>query len=236
MIHNRAGEKDRAVLPAIAMFQQAPAWSRIARAPSDVTLLAQANELRSNPKHAAQEDPQDETDNSCNATLYPLAAVAIGLPRPNHSTHNLVALLCLFLLIVFGLVWTSGSSLPPPSPETKPSLLVVVPVQTAMPMKSMSTIQSSQTVTILPTFPFEKSDINSSWSTYADIPCEDSLVIRSAHTNRSERIASTTSLNLGKHFAATISIRRNVWIRRSRRVLMQVVDAIWKWITVFEMK
>lgn len=113
--NNRMGPNDdnlrvKALLSAIAMFQDPPAWATAADAPSDWALLQAAKALRLQ-KAQDEVDTREpaskpaEAQNKPDLTEYPLALAAAGLaPSSHHRTSSLqfvlLALLAVGLLLL----------------------------------------------------------------------------------------------------------------------------------------
>lgn len=110
MAKNRSQSKDahaKALLPAIAMFQEPPAWLTLAQVPTDYSLLQRAKELRCSNKDA--DDANDVTETKEQDMIakvdvdiiimsdYPLAMAASGL-APSSIRRSLVMLGCMMLL------------------------------------------------------------------------------------------------------------------------------------------
>jgi hypothetical protein len=127
-------DKVKAFLPAIAMFQDPPAWTTAAEAPSDWALLQRAKALRQQKAQFEEEKAQVEVEVSKpessqskpDLTEYPLAVAAAGLaPSSHHSRRSslhfgFVALLVVCLLLLSATTTTSFSSLFRPA-EKEPS-------------------------------------------------------------------------------------------------------------------
>lgn len=112
--------KVKALLPAISMFQDPPAWTTAAEAPSDWALLQRAKALRLEKAQGEvdmrESESKPEAQNIPGLTEYPLAVAAAGLAPSSHyrmsSLHfGFVALLAVgFLLLSTTTTTTSFSN------------------------------------------------------------------------------------------------------------------------------
>jgi hypothetical protein len=111
--------KVKALLPAITMFQNPPAWTTAAEAPSDWALLQRTKALRLQKAQgeADMREPESkpEAQNMPGLTEYPLAVAAAGLaPSSHHRRSSLqfgfVALLAVGFLLLSTTTTTSFSN------------------------------------------------------------------------------------------------------------------------------
>jgi hypothetical protein len=111
--------KVKALLPAIAMFQDPPAWTTAAEAPSDWALLQRAKALRLQKAQGEvdmhEPESMPEAQKMPDLTEYPLAVAAAGLaPSSHHRRSSLqfgfVALLAVGLLLLSTTTTTSFSN------------------------------------------------------------------------------------------------------------------------------
>jgi hypothetical protein len=116
---NADNVKVYALLPAIAMFQDPPAWTTAAEAPSDWALLQRAKALRLQEAQGevGMREPGSklEAENMPGLTEYPLAVAAAGLaPSSHHRRSSLqfgfVALLAVGFLFLSTTTTTSFSN------------------------------------------------------------------------------------------------------------------------------
>jgi hypothetical protein len=121
--NNRTGPNDdkvNALLPAITMFQDPPAWTTAAEAPSDWALLQRAKALRQQKAQVEggthEPESKPESLNKPGLTEYPLAVAAAGL-APSSHTHRrsslkfgFVALLAVGILLLSTTTTTSFSN------------------------------------------------------------------------------------------------------------------------------
>jgi hypothetical protein len=115
-------EQVKALLPAIAMFQEPPAWTTSAQVPSDWALLQQAKALRVKNSRihklnaGEMEEPElDETEVEeseipvINPEDYPLAMAAAGLSPSSSSDKRFSVMLGLLFVLAIGILTSSST-------------------------------------------------------------------------------------------------------------------------------
>jgi hypothetical protein len=115
---NRLGPNDdqvKALLPAIAMFQDPPVWTTAAEAPNDWSLLRRAKALRQQkdePEAGNREQESKPESQKPNPIQYPLAVAAAGFTRVSYtrSSSLLLGFLVVGLLLSLSVALVSFSN------------------------------------------------------------------------------------------------------------------------------
>jgi hypothetical protein len=114
MAPNDDNVKIKALLPAIAMFHDPPAWTTAAEAPSDWAMLQRAKALRLQKAQGEVDMPEPESkteaQNKPDLTEYPLAVAAAGLAPSSHHRRSSLLFGFVALLAVGFLLWSTTTA------------------------------------------------------------------------------------------------------------------------------
>jgi hypothetical protein len=114
MAPNDDNVKIKALLPAIAMFHDPPAWTTAAEAPSDWAVLQRAKALRLQKAQGEVDmlEPESKTEaqNKPDLTEYPLAVAAAGLAPSSHHRRSSLQFGFVALLAVGFLLWSTTTT------------------------------------------------------------------------------------------------------------------------------